>query len=686
MRLARIHPRTARWIGTAICGAAIVLLVASIVLSYVDRSRPVPPGDGTWNVGTTVNRLAAIGVAILGIVIVAKRPLNSIGWLFVAAASSLAVGYFGNIYAVHSLVAMPGSVPAGRLAAFLSSVAYSVPTSMLLLLLFLFPTGRALSPRWRRVIQALLLVFAMYVLLSFVESALTWNSPFVTPSSGASSVVGEVLLAATAVGYLMGLILAIVCVVMRYRRSGGDERQQLKWFTFASSIVVITFAVSSLAALVAPSLGNSNLLWCFQGASLIFLWVAIGIAMLKYRLYDIDVVIRKTAVFGLLAAFITAVYALIVAVSTDLFRASTAGSFAAAATLAILFAPARERARRVADRLVYGRRATPYEVLADFSDRVGESYASEDVLHRMALVLKEGIGASGARVLLRVGVEQHEAAAVGETGTETVVPVLHQGEELGALAVSMPANDPMDPAKRALVEDLASQAGLVLRNVALIEDLRASRQRLVAAQDEERRKLERNIHDGAQQQLVALAVKANLAKGLATRDPAKTEEILGQLGAEVQEALENLRDLARGIYPPLLADKGLAVALESQARKSSVLVSVEANGIGRYPQEIEAAVYFCSLEALQNVAKYANASSAAVILAQTDGHLSFEVRDDGQGFDPDVTGYGTGLQGIADRLAALGGSLEVSSTAGEGTVVSGSLPVAAAPIPATPEP
>ncbi|MGH2642143.1 MAG: sensor histidine kinase, partial [Actinomycetota bacterium] len=233
------------------------------------------------------------------------------------------------------------------------------------------------------------------------------------------------------------------------------------------------------------------------------------------------------------------------------------------------------------------------------------------------------------------------------------------------------------------IQDLAGQAGLVLRNAALIEDLRASRQRLVAAQDHERRRIERNIHDGAQQQLVALAVKLRLADALVGKDEDGAHALLGELHDETSQALEDLRDLARGIYPPLLADKGLAVALEGQARKSAVPVTVASDGIGRYPQEIEAAVYFSCLEALQNIAKYADASVATIRLERSNGTLTFDVTDDGVGFDPAVASHGTGLQGIADRLAALGGALDVRSTPGRGTTVSGRLPEATAVVDAT---
>ena len=182
----------------------------------------------------------------------------------------------------------------------------------------------------------------------------------------------------------------------------------------------------------------------------------------------------------------------------------------------------------------------------------------------------------------------------------------------------------------------------MLRNVRLLEDLRASRQRLVAAQDEERRRIERNIHDGAQQQLVALAVKLRLADGVVGTDERRAHELISELQADATDTLENLRDLARGIYPPLLADRGLVPALEAQARKASVPVSVENGGIGRYSPEVEAAVYFCTLEALQNIGKYANANRVVVTLEAPHGLLTFSVRDDGAGID-DSAPHGSGL-------------------------------------------
>ncbi|MGN6171394.1 MAG: sensor histidine kinase, partial [Streptosporangiaceae bacterium] len=187
------------------------------------------------------------------------------------------------------------------------------------------------------------------------------------------------------------------------------------------------------------------------------------------------------------------------------------------------------------------------------------------------------------------------------------------------------------------------------------------------AQDEARRRLERNIHDGAQQDLVALAIKLRLAGTTVDEDPAQTKELLGELQTDAAGVLENVRDLARGIYPPLLADLGLAAALSAQASKSTMPVTVDADGIGRFAQDTEAAVYFCCLEALQNIAKYAHATQAWICLQAQNGTLRFTVSDDGAGYDVGHTPMGSGQRNMADRLAALGGRLEVRSAPSRGT-------------------
>jgi signal transduction histidine kinase len=319
----------------------------------------------------------------------------------------------------------------------------------------------------------------------------------------------------------------------------------------------------------------------------------------------------------------------------------------------------------------------------------------------MARMLAEGTGAARADVWLKAG-ESFRDGAVWPPGApaqpparataadvpaypaDRILPVRHQGEVLGALSVSKRPGEALTPTEDRLLTDLAEQVGLVLKNAGLrdqllarLEEIRASRQRLVAAQDAERHRIERNIHDGAQQQLVALAIKLSLTESMIGTDTDGERELLAELRRDAAGAVEDLRDLARGIYPPLLASGGLVAALEAQARKAPVPASVTADSVGRYPQDLEAAVYFCVLEALQNAAKYAGATRAEIRLAASGHNLTFEVADDGAGFDPETKAYGTGLQGMADRLHAHGGSLVVRSQPGHGTTVTGRLPVPA---------
>jgi signal transduction histidine kinase len=676
---------------------SIALMAGGLVFLFVDRHAALPSAvntsGGSWTFSNVLNQVVNIAVPILGIVLASRRPENRIGWLFLAAGLSLGLSQFGTSYGLHALVVSPGSLPAGRPFAFFGNAVGLMAIGLLAFLFLLFPTGHLRSERWRAAAWFMGGAFAMNTATAIVLAVQAWSDPFSqsSPNTPWGTFLFLFLFLLPVVG---SLAVALVAVIVRFRGSVGDERLQLKWFATGAVLVFITIIASIFSS--APALSVLGSL------AFVFLWAAIGIAVLKYRLYEIDVVISKTVVYGVLAAFFTAVYvAVVVGIGTAI--GSTNNPFLtvlAAAVIALAFNPVRRRATRFANRIVYGRRASPYEVLSAFSERMAGSFSVEDVLPQMAAILGEGTGARQARVWLHVGRELRPAASWGEpggvdeplpvsdgelpdiAGASRVVAVRHREELLGALTVTKPPNEPLSVAEGKLVDDLAAQAGLVLRNVRLteelranLEELRASRQRLVSAQDEERRRLERNIHDGAQQQLVALAVKANLAGALVGKDPNREREIIAQLKAEATEALENLRDLARGIYPPLLADQGLTAALSAQARKAALPVEVAANGIGRYPQDAEAAVYFCILEALQNVAKYAKASRALIRLSGDESRIEFSVEDDGIGFNARMAEPGLGLTNMDDRISALGGTLEVRSQPGAGTTIAGSIPV-----------
>ena len=677
----RMRAQTVQWLAGGIAAGSIALMAGGLVLSYADR-HALPADQVTWNFSNVFMNVVNLGVPVLGFVLASRRPGNRMGWLFLAAGLALGLGSFANPYALHALVAEPGSLAAGRLMAWLSNWIFVIQVALLAFLLLLFPTGRLRSRRWLPAAWFVAGAYTLTGLSQLVRATRVWSDPF-SPFPhgqlpGALAVI-QILLPAT-------LVISVAAVVVRFARSSGDERLQLKWFATAAVLVV--------AAMIPAIVTNSVVATVLQNLAFLGLYAAVGIAVLKYRLYEIDVVISKAVLYGTLAAFITAVYVGLVAGVGTLVgnQRSPLLSALAATVVAVAFQPVRQRAGRLANRVVYGKRATPYQVLSDFARRIGGAYASEDVLPQMAQIVAAGTGAERVVVWLRVAGElQPEASSDGGPppaplplegqampsllGADVGVPVIHQGELLGAISIRMPRGEPLRPAGEQLVADVASQAGLALSNAGLVEDLRASRQRLVAAQDEERRRLERNLHDGAQQDLVALAIKLRLAGAAADEDPAQAKEIIGELQADAAAALENLRDLARGIYPPLLADLGLVAALNAQARKSPVPVAVEADGVGRLPQDTEAAVYFCCLEALQNMAKYARATQARIRLQAEDGTLCFTVSDDGAGYDARRTAMGSGQRNMADRLAALDGRLEVRSAPGQGTVVTACLPL-----------
>jgi len=381
-------------------------------------------------------------------------------------------------------------------------------------------------------------------------------------------------------------------------------------------------------------------------------------------------------------------------------------SVLATAVVAVWFEPARRRIAPWCRRLAGGEHSTPYQALSRFTAGTAAAYAVEEVSARMAHALADGTGAAAAEVWVCVDGGLRPAAcwppgaaasrlvtadagadsARAEPAAEIVAPVVHSGALLGALVVRKPADAQVTPVERALVNDLAAQAGLVLRNVALTAELRArlddisrrsselsaSRERLVQVQDAERRRLERDIHDGAQQHLVAIVVNLRLAQTLMTRAPERAAAVLQGLELAVGNAEQTLTELARGVYPAALAERGVAAALAEVTVPGPPLVRV-IGSLPRFDDSAEAAVYFCCLEAVQNAVKHAAATSVVVELAADESGLRFTVTDDGVGFDAAVGGDGTGLVGMADRLAAVGGEVRVSSSPGGGTTVTGAL-------------
>ncbi|HEY3262397.1 MAG TPA: ATP-binding protein [Pseudonocardiaceae bacterium] len=421
------------------------------------------------------------------------------------------------------------------------------------------------------------------------------------------------------------------------------------------------------------------------------------------------------------ALFVTAVYVVVVrggeAFLGHANSPTLALSVVATAIVALGFQPVRRWLRPVAARLVRGERAAPYDLLTRFVEEVAGGYRTDEIPDRMARLLAEATAGEYAQVWLSIdgrlvlaatwppdagsGLSRDTGDSPGSPGSDGqappeqgvhggrwALPVSHADEVLGMLVVQERDRQPLTPVEEQLLAGLAAQAGLVLRSVRLrtelalrlresvrrARDLRASRERIVITQDEERRRLERDIHDGAQQHLVALAVNLRLARTLVARSSERAPAVLAGLKTAAEDTIDTLADLSRGIYPRLLTDDGLAAALRAAVASSSVPVELTVDE-SRCPRgEVTAALYFCCLEALQNVAKHSGATGAAVRITREADRMELVVADDGAGFAPGTAGGGSGLANMRDRAESLGGRIGLDSKPGHGTVVRISIP------------
>jgi signal transduction histidine kinase len=404
--------------------------------------------------------------------------------------------------------------------------------------------------------------------------------------------------------------------------------------------------------------------------------VAAGIAILEYRLYDIDPVIDKTIVIGAMVLVITAGYvAVVLGVGTLVPAGRGVLWLITTAVVAVVAEPLRRRLQQLADRLVYGHRTTPYEALAQLTARM--EGAPEELLQGIATTVANAVGAREVLVWVSGGEELVPTAAwpaaVERTGRTLhdlhepqwqLRPVAHHGAILGAITLRKGAGESLTVAEERLLSDLAAQAALVIIQRRQAEELRASARRIVTAEDSARRRIERDLHDGAQQRLLTLGLELGVLAERAAAVPALADEVR-EVRRQLLDATAELRELARGLHPMVLTEQGLGAALEALADRSWLPVKLSVLVNDRLPREIEATTYFLVSEALTTAARHSDARLVRVCLTMVDAGLRVEVADDGRGGA--IRRDGGGLQGMADRLAALGASLQLDSPVGGGT-------------------
>ncbi len=535
---------------------------------------------------------------------------------------------------------------------------------------------------------------------------------------------------AVAAAVVTALLLGLPATHQTYLRSTGIARQRLQLIGCAVAVIVeVALVLLALRVLIDwPSHAAEA---AAAATALVPVALAAGTSPRISRRVD-RVLVHTVSATGLTAVVVVVYFVIVIGLGrspADSERTLLVLSMLAAAVASLAYAPARDRLAESANRLVYGERQPPDEVLRTWGSRLSRSIPMDELLLQLAeslrkvLVLRRAeIWTGTARHLeLAVSVPDRTAAPLlldaeaapvvtraGVTGNAwlevwlpallqgrdraqlRVAPASHSGELLGLLVIERSTDgDHFTEEDDRVLTELARQVGLALHNVQLDSalqeslanleqanaDLQASRARIVATGDAERRKIERNLHDGAQQHLVALAVNLRLAKDIVGEDPEGAVEMLDALADAVKETIQELRDLAHGIYPPLLMDSGIPEALRAAASRSPLSVSVDADGVGRYPSEHEAAVYFCCLEALQNAAKHAPEASVRIEVREADGRLRFSVTDDGPGFDVAAATAGHGYVNMSDRLGAIGGTVDWRSAPGEGATIRGDLPL-----------
>ncbi|HWC10967.1 MAG TPA: histidine kinase [Acidimicrobiales bacterium] len=686
---------------TVLAPAAIAMVVAGVVLA---RS--------SGHLRTAVLLAATVGAwTVAGTVIGVRRPAERQGGLILQA----------------SLI--------GALALLSSSVLWADADGRDLPALLV--DGALLT---RALAVALLPAAGMHLLLTLPDGACGIGRAAVRAGYVIATVTGLVLwfqrpslpLWPVALEAIVGGAIGLGGSNRRYRRAAGLERQRMQWFGWAraggAQVTVVALAVRLLSG------------WPDDGAAIAVaatlpIPVALALGSSPRLIGRVDTLLAHTVSLAGLSGVVVALYLVIVLglsrTPTDEERPLLGLSMLAAAVAALLYLPARERLARFSNRLVYGEREAPDHVLKTFGSRLSRAIPLDELLLQVAESLKKTLALTTAEIWtgsegrldrtvsvpdapvtgLMLGPEEEAVVtragvsgpawvkvwlsgllAGREGATLRVAPITHSGHLLGLIVAVRPATgEAFKEEEERILTELARQVGLALHNVQLdsalqstldevrrqAEELRASRARIVAASDAARRQIERNLHDGAQQHLVALAVNVRLARQIAESDVEVAKQMLEQVGQDLQEAVQELRNLAHGIYPPLLVDRGLPEALSAAGGRAALPTTVSAAGIGRHSPEIEAAVYFCCLEAMQNAGKHAGDGATIRVRAwEEEGALFFEVADDGAGFDPSLrTEPGAGFVNMGDRVGAIGGTVGVQSAPGQGTRVSGRIPL-----------
>jgi signal transduction histidine kinase len=698
--------RSATWLAWSLWVVCAALIALTLLLEFLTGGDiPLSPVERLDPRLIILTGVLSLAYPTVGALIASRLPSNPIGWIFCGVGLLYAARHFTLAYADY-VVIMDSALPGEQYAAWFSNLAgFSGLILAGAFVMLLFPDGHLPSRGWQLVAWTAVLGAVLTALYdaflpgsvssyTYVENPFGFQGYYIGGISTYdfffdSYLAGEILLSTSS-------LAALISLVLRLHRARGDERQQLKWFLYAAvpaslcfSFVLLSYLVSDFTKFVfgtplVPFWENyyDNVLYV-AGLALLVVPIFTYIAILRYNLYDIDVFINRTLVYGALTSCVVGIYVLTIVALGALFQAqgNLGVSLVATGLVTVLFQPLRSRLQRGVNRLMYGERDDPYAVISRLGRRLEATLAPEAVLPTLVETIAQALNLPYAAILLKDGEDFRTAAAYGTPlGKPETLPLVYQREEIGRLVIAPRApGEGFSVADRRLLEDLARQAEVAVHAVRLTSDLQHSRERLVATREEERRRLRRDLHDGLGAQLAGLNVQAGALRRLIPRDPDAAEEVVVELREELRSAISDIRRLVYDLRPPALDDLGLVEALRrlaerygSEDEQLSVLVEVPQD-LPDFPAAVEVAVYRIAQEALTNVARHGQAHSCILRLTVNE-EVGLEIVDDGVGI-PAERSAGVGLSSMRERASELGGSCVVERAPKGGTRVLVHLPM-----------
>lgn len=658
----------------------VVCAVSSLPLAVVNGAAERETGlvEAGGNAGL------AIAFGTVGALVAARHIRNPVGWLLILLGFTFAIQGVAQEYTAYVFAKEASSFRGGEAVAWLNALKGEASgIGLVALLLLYFPNGRLPSPAWRVVAWGAAAGIGLSMLSAFRPGPFRnasypdWvYNPLGVPNGdavfGTAEGLGMLLM-------LASIILAIASTVRRFRQGEGRERQQLGWLALGGSVIV-GFMVGTQLLFEIPSKAEEPLFYLAFAA----LPSAVGIAILRHDLYDINLVLSRSIVWASLTAFVVGTYVVVVGFLGTLLhaRGDLAPSLVATGLVALLFHPLRDRVQRTVNHLVYGDRSDPYAVVSRLGRRLEATLAPEMMLPTIVETVAEALKLSYAAIALYQGQSLTTAAAVGApVGDVLTLPLMYQSEPVGQLSLAPHGpGDSFSPRDLRLLEDLARQIGIAAHAVQLTGEVQRSRERLVTAREEERRRLRRDLHDGVGPSLASMTLKLDAARNLLPHDAGAVDALLAELTTQTQGAIADVRRAVYDLRPPALDELGLVPALRAHAERlvdNHLHIIVDApDDLPSLPAAVEVATYRITLEALTNVVRHAAATRCIVRLLLSNDDLVVELSDNGKGIPVDIRA-GVGLTAMRERTMELGGTFQIGSGPDGGGCITARLPLLA---------